>query len=135
MSAFQRNNFQPVWRCVEKDMAVLILVVGSSRKSGNLSISLILFYFVLFLVSPSCTWRTKLDSTYLHNGQQLYTYWQQRLKKIQQSGKVQNQYFNKVEKSLSYACYFHHNFWLENWIALILVALESSWKIQQISLK
>jgi hypothetical protein len=51
MSAFQPNKFQPIWRYIQKDMAVLILVVGSSRKSRSLSISLI--FVVPFLLSPS----------------------------------------------------------------------------------
>jgi hypothetical protein len=59
MSAFQPNKFQPVWRYIQKDMAVLILVVGSSRKFRSLSISFILFFFAPFLVSA------KLGSTFV----------------------------------------------------------------------
>jgi hypothetical protein len=58
MSAFQPNKFQPVWRYIQKDMAVLILVVGSSRKSGSLSISLI---FLSHSLSPQ-SWAARLFS-------------------------------------------------------------------------
>jgi hypothetical protein len=35
MSTFQPNKFQPIWRYIQKDITILSLVVGSSRKSEN----------------------------------------------------------------------------------------------------
>jgi len=64
MSAFQPNKFQPVWRYIQKDMAILILVVGSSRKSRSLSISLILF-FLPHSLSPQ-SWAAHLFSPGQH---------------------------------------------------------------------
>jgi hypothetical protein len=64
MSAFQRNKFQPVWRCIEKDMAVLILVVGASRKSETISLKLLTHS--LSPQSMGCT-------IFLHAGQLLHT--------------------------------------------------------------
>jgi hypothetical protein len=48
MSTFQPNKFQPIWRYIQKDITILSLVVGSSRKSEILFIFLI---FVPLLVS------------------------------------------------------------------------------------
>jgi hypothetical protein len=48
MSVFQPNKFQPIWRYIQKDITILSLVVGSSRKSEILFIFLI---FVPLLVS------------------------------------------------------------------------------------
>jgi hypothetical protein len=70
MSAFQRNKFQPVWRCIEKDMAVLILVVGASRKSETVSLN----FFVPFLVSPKHGLHDFPQAgSFLHAGQQLFS--------------------------------------------------------------
>jgi hypothetical protein len=60
MSAFQPNKFQPIWRYIQKDITILSLVVGSSRKSEILFIFLIFVPFLVFIVrqpsstSPSC---------------------------------------------------------------------------------
>jgi hypothetical protein len=74
MSTFQPNKFQPIWRYIQKDITILSLVVGSSRKSEILFIFLI---FVPLLVSfvrqhgqhtaargrSSCTFSPMLDSS------------------------------------------------------------------------
>lgn len=64
MSAFQPNKFHHVWRYIQKDIAVLILVIGSSRKSESLSISLI---FLSHSLSPQ-SWAARLFSPGQHVG-------------------------------------------------------------------
>jgi hypothetical protein len=74
MSAFQPNKFQPIWRYIQKDITILSLVVGSSRKSESLFIFLI---FVPLLVSfvrqhgqHICSTWQKLLHLFPHAGQQ-----------------------------------------------------------------
>jgi hypothetical protein len=74
MSTFQPNKFQPIWRYIQKDITILSLVIGSSRKSEILFIFLI---FVPLLVSfvrqhgqHICSTWQKLLHLFPHAGQQ-----------------------------------------------------------------